>query len=82
MAFLFDSRKKYVMERRGADGVLDLKGAQPPFFECTADQISGYYFANGGPTEVSAFGHGETASQEMIVAWYRERGWFWREKTW
>jgi len=72
---LFDTRQKYIMERRDADGVLDLRGPQPPFIECTADQIWAHYFAQtpGGAPSVS---------QAEVVAWYRERGWSWRAKTW
>lgn len=74
---MLENMKKYVMERRRPDGSLDFTGEQPPFIECTADQIIDHYFRNDGKGP-----DGPPSSQEEIISWYRERGWTWREKTW
>ena len=75
--FVGNRNARYIMERRFPDGTLDLRGQQPPFIECTEQQICSYFFDRDGKGP-----DGPPASQEVIAAWYRERGWTWREKTW
>lgn len=66
-------QKKYIMEGRLKTGELDCKN-EPPFLICTLDQIAKYYYKKN-PGENSE-------SWDVIKAWYTERGWYWREKTW
>lgn len=64
----------FVMEKRHADGSLDLSAPQPPFLVCTENQIFDHYFrANPGP---------DSATQEAVREWYRAQGFVWRRKTW
>jgi hypothetical protein len=67
--------KFFIMEKRNAEGKLDLSDPQPPFLTCTEEQITRYYFANCGHDRPSA-------GQEEIREWYAARGFSWREKTW
>jgi len=89
------ARPKFVIECRKKDGTLLLRDAddkpvpQPPLspagtLEWTENEITDYFFRNA-PKErktESDFGHGETASMEVIAAWFAERNWYWRRKTW
>lgn len=69
-----DQRRKYIVERRDADGNLDFRGKQPPFIEATERQLFDYYFRHHP--------HKQSASQEEIREWYAAQGWSYRPKTW
>lgn len=73
----------FIMEKRDKSRKLDMSDPQPPFLECTYDDIAQYYFRhNPDGTGTSEFGHGIVATQNDIRDWYASRGWYWREKTW
>jgi hypothetical protein len=69
------ARKLYVVEKRTADGRLDFSDPQPPFTEATEQQLCDEYFRDQPPSLGAA-------SQGAIGAWYAERGWYFRPKTW
>jgi hypothetical protein len=67
--------KRYIMEKRDANGKLDLSQPQPPFLTCTEDQITQHYFAKVDDDAPSA-------SLDTIREWYKAQGFVWRPKTW
>ena len=89
------NRPKFVLECRNPDGTLLFKDAegkevpQPPYspagtLEWTENELCDYFFRNA-PKEKkteSAYGYGETADMKTIAAWFAERHWYWRPKTW
>ena len=66
---------KMVMEARNEKGELLFDVPQPPFYECTENQIARHYFAASGDRSHSV-------SMGKIADWYHARNWHWRRKTW
>ena len=75
---------KFAVECRNKDGTLRLRDEQgkhvpePPFSileGASENEIYDYYFAQNPNA-------GDSATQEQIRAWYAERNWYWRPKTW
>lgn len=91
------NRPKFVLECRDKDGKLlfqDVNGkavAWPPSGrgpngDWTENELTDYFFAHVAKDSPllseSEHGHGSTASMENIAAWFAERNWYWRRKTW
>jgi len=86
----FRGTQQIIVERRFADGTLDLRGEpQPPTIrrpgcDCAApgvmtfDQLYDLYFRD---TE-NAADRGTSASWEQMDAWLKSKGWTIRAKTW
>jgi hypothetical protein len=67
-----------IVERRTANGALDLTGEQPPtwMLDTTEHELSDYFYKhNPGPDT-------DTRSREEIAAWYAAKGWRWRPRAW
>jgi hypothetical protein len=80
-----ETREKFVMEKRHADGTLDLSEPQAPFFVCTEDMIFRHYFVAHPCTDAACKTRGNcrcTATQGAVRAWYAGQGFTWRRKTW
>ena len=85
----FRGDQKVIIERRHADGTLDLHGQpQPPSIRChcghaspgvmTFNQVYDLYFRE----TTDASDRGTTASYEELEAWLKTKGWMIRAKTW
>ena len=69
----FQGRQKVIIEKRNADGSLDLTGEQPPARSMTFDDVYSMYFRTD-PEGTGSWGN--------LSAWLNARGWSLRAKTW
>lgn len=85
----FQGSQQIIIERRFADGTLDLRGEpQPPSHRCvhcghessvmSFDQLYAMFFL----ATKDAPDRGTSASYEELDAWLKSKGWSIRAKTW
>lgn len=75
----FRGDQKVLIERRFADGTLDLRGEpQPPVEVTTFNKVYDMYFRE----TANAKDRGISAGWEELQAWLRTKGWSLRAKTW
>lgn len=75
----FRGEDQVVVERRHADGTLDLRGEpQPPVGGMKFDKLYDMYFRE----TANSPDRGTSASWEDLQAWLKKKGWSIRRKTW
>lgn len=69
----------YIVEARKPDGTLCLDLlSQPPWSVASERQLFKYYSEHSGRTAYQ----GEPGHRELVVEWFKAKGWAIRPKTW
>jgi hypothetical protein len=70
---------KFVIERRNADGSLDLQGEQPPSWTIQGVSLDDIYHKLFWQDPAN---EDKSGTPENLYAWLKEKGWAIRPKTW
>lgn len=68
----------YVVEARTPGGALDPGAEQPPFNVASERQLFEYYGEQSGRMAYQ----GDQEHYQLVVDWYKSKGWAVRPKTW